>query len=107
MTQVRIAFGAHDFGANHTVAAIHFFGDPTVSRGSGEAGPTASSVKLGVGLEQGLATADTSIKSGRRGLIVLASKWRLSGFLARYCELARCEISTPLVVGLFDFVGHA
>jgi hypothetical protein len=103
---MRIALGARDFRADHTMTAIHFFGDFAVSCGFRKAGPAASGVELGIGLEQSLTTADASIESGRGGLFVLPGKWRLGGFLARNRELDGGEILSPFVVGLFDFVGH-
>ena len=101
-----VAFGAHDFGADHTVTVIRFFRDPAVSRGFGKAGPAATGVKFGIGLEQGLATADTFIGSGGFGLIIFTGKWRFGGFFTSHRELGWGQFFSPFIFGLFDFFGH-
>ena len=84
MAKVGVALGAHNFGANHPMATIRFFGNFFFGNGFGEAGPAASSVKFRIGLEQDLTATDTTIKARRGGFFVLAGKWRLGRLFAGY-----------------------
>src|ERR1700693_4766057 len=103
---MRVALGAHDFGADHTVAAIDFFGDAALGEGFGKAGPAASGVEFGIGFEERLAAACASIDAGSGGGLVLAAEWRLGGFLARNRELNRGKLFSPFVFGLVYFLSH-
>src|ERR1700685_222469 len=71
-----------------------------------EAGPSASRVELGLGIEQLIAAADTEINALVMEIPVLAGKCPFGAFLARDFVLLGGQELFPFLVGLDDLLGH-
>src|SRR5687767_4544933 len=99
MPQVRIAFGADHFGANHAVADIPHFNHRTAFKWRVEARPAATGIELGCGIEQRLVTAHTMVDAIGFGAVVLAGKRPFGAFEATNVVLLGVKHRSPLFEG--------
>jgi hypothetical protein len=106
MTQVGVAAAADDFGPHHEPAAIRFQNSCTLSHGLQEAGPSRTGIKLGLGVEERLATTDTLIDAVLLRIPVCARKRALGAFPAGDAILLIGQESPPLLIRLYDLVAH-
>jgi hypothetical protein len=71
-----------------------------------EAGPATASIELGIGFEQGLLTADTTINAIVISIDITARERGLGSGLASDKKLFFGQLLSPLRVGFNQFVRH-
>ena len=63
VSEVRVAFGAGDCGADHTKSRVADFGYVLFDDGSPVAGPSGARVEFGGGVEKGVVAADAAVNA--------------------------------------------
>ena len=102
MPEVRIAFGAGHFGADHAVADVTDLDHRAVGDRRVEAGPAAARIKLGGRIEQRLIAADAVIHTLSLGLIVLTAERTLGALEAAHVVLLWIEHCLPFFNGFLQ-----
>src|SRR5690348_9227093 len=97
---MRVALGAHHFGAFHEEAVVVGGLDRVLVRRLIEARPAGARFEFGAGIEQRLAAADADIGTGRVRVPIFAGEGALGAFLARDAVLLGRELRLPFGVGL-------
>jgi len=87
VAEMASAAAAHDFDAQHSLAAVvPRRNTPDVQRPP-ETGPAGARIKLGIGAEQRRITADAVVRSPLVAVPVFAREWPLCAFSPRHIEL--------------------
>src|SRR5579862_1165873 len=101
---MRVATGATRLGAGHAIAGVGVFGNVFTVGGGEETWPSGPRIKLRIGSEQQIATADAVIGAVVVLVPVLPGKCALGTGATRDLVLLRSELLLPLGVRLLDLV---
>ena len=104
MAQVRIAFGASDLDTLHAMAEVIQLTDHRRTERLKIAGPAATGIVLGGGVEQRLATTDAVIDARHLAVVILPGKRPFGAAQAADVELFRRQRLTPGIQGFLDFI---
>src|SRR5947208_3081326 len=104
--QVPAATPAPDLGADHSVGAVVDQLDGVGGHGLGEAGPSGSRLELRVRGEQFGAAAGTVVDPVVVEVPVATRERRLGAGAPQHGVLLRCQLAPPLLIGLFNGLGH-
>src|ERR1035438_2941348 len=109
VTEMRVAFRAGNRRSRHEITGVRYA--LNILRGDRipEAGPPGSGVKLGLGAEQRIVTADAAVEAFFVQVPVFSGERHFGVGLAGDVESVRGELPAPLVVGLdhFAHAGHS
>lgn len=76
MTQVGAAFGAHNFGTDHTMRFIDF-GFNRAGRGIPKCRPASARIVFGARIKKFLAANNTVVRAGGEIFVIFSRAWRL------------------------------
>lgn len=106
VAQVRSARCTQNFGALPAQAIVHHVFHRVARARLKETWPSAVCIELGIGAKQLCVAAATGIDTGA----VLMQKFTRAGTFrssfSEHVEFLRAELSTPLLIGLLNWVSH-
>jgi hypothetical protein len=101
-----IAPAAHHLDSSHEKTTIFLGADVLFRDRCPETGPACPRIKLGVGAEEGIATADALVNPLFFAVVILPRKSPLGPFLSANLKLLGCQLLDPLLIRLNDLIRH-